>query len=96
MNAQERAKFRKSKQWNDFKKYMYEKFDGKDPITGKRLYRGWNLHHLDTNPENYNILDENNFIPLNRKTHSTLHFLFLYDKEILDKFEHYLEIMRAF
>lgn len=73
---------------------MAEKYNNKDAITGKKLYKGWTLHHLDLNPENYNILDENNFIPLNKKTHDVIHFLVRYDLSILDQLKHYLEKMK--
>lgn len=95
MTQKEKAQFRKTKEWIAFRKRIAEKYNNKDAITGKKLYKGWTLHHLDLNPDNYKILNENNFIPLNKKTHDVIHFLFRYDLNILDKFDYYLKIMRA-
>ena len=94
MTQKEKAKFRRTKEWITFRKKIAEKYNNKDAITGKKLYKGWTLHHLDLNPENYTILDENNFIPLNKKTHDVIHFLVRYDISILNQLKHYLEKMK--
>ena len=74
-----KAKFRATKEWKVFRELMFKEFDGKDAITGRPLRKGWQLHHLDLNPDNYRVLNPNNFIPLNKKTHDIVHFLFRYD-----------------
>ena len=49
-----------------------------DPVTGQKLTTLFNLHHCDLSEENYtNLSDEDNFVCLNQKTHSLVHFLFL-------------------
>lgn len=73
-----KAKFRQSKEWKEFRKRMFEKQDGKDIITGKKLCKGYHVHHLDMAAENYDQLIEENFIAVNKQTHETLHFLFRY------------------
>ena len=91
-----KAKFRQTKVWKEFRKRMFEKQDGKDIITGKKLCRGYNTHHLDTSAENYDQLTEENFVALNKQTHETLHFLFRYyqkDQTILDRFKEVLDRM---
>ena len=91
-----KAKFRQSKEWKEFRKRMFEKQGGKDTITGKKLCRGFNCHHLDMSAENYDQLIEENFIALNKQTHEALHFLFRYyqkDPTILDRFKEVLDKM---
>lgn len=96
MTQKEKTKFRQSKEWKDFRKKIAEKFEGKDAISGKKLYKGFILHHLDLNPENYDVLDENNFIPLNKATHECIHFLVRYDLSILEELAYYLKKMKDF
>ena len=44
----QKEKFRKSKEWKDFRSHMAILFNHRDYITGKRLIKGFNLHHLKT------------------------------------------------
>lgn len=94
MTQKQKTAFRKTPEWRKFREHIFEKWDGKDAITGKKLCKRWHLHHLNMDAEQYdNIENEENFIPLNPKTHETLHFLARYDISILEKVEHYLKIM---
>lgn len=95
MTQKDKSKFRQTKQWKEFRKKIAAKFDNRDAITGKKLYKGFILHHLDLNPENYDVLDENNFIPVNKATHDCLHFLVRYDSSILEDLAYYLKKMKA-
>ena len=91
-----KAKFRQTKDWKAFRKRIFVKQDGKDIITGKKLYKGYNVHHLDMSSENYDKLIEENFVALNKQTHKALHFLFLYyqkDPAILDRLKTILDRM---
>ena len=91
-----KAKFRATKAWKEFRKRIFNKQDGKDVITGKKLYRGYNVHHLDMSAENYDKLIEENFVAVNKQTHETLHFLFRYyqkDPTVLDRLKTFLEKM---
>ena len=91
-----KAKFRQSKEWKEFRKKIFDKQDGKDIITGKKLYKGYNTHHLDMSAENYDKLTEENFIAVNKTTHDALHFLFRYyqkDPAILDRLKTVLDRM---
>ena len=91
-----KAKLRQSKEWREFRKKIFDKQDGKDIITGKKLYKGYNVHHLDMSAENYDKLIEENFVALNKQTHEVLHFLFRYyqkDKTILDRLKTVLDRM---
>ena len=92
-----KAKLRQSKEWKEFRKRIFEKQDGKDIITGKKLYKGYNVHHLDMSAENYDKLIEENFVALNKQAHEVLHFLFRYyqkDPTILDRLKTVLDRMK--
>ena len=43
-----KEKFRKSREWKDFRSQMAKLFNHRDYITGKRLVKGFNVHHLKT------------------------------------------------
>lgn len=91
-----KAKFRQTKEWKEFRKRIFGKQDGKDIITGKKLYKGYSLHHLDMSVENYDQLIEENFIAVNKQTHEALHFLFRYyqkDQTVLDRLKTVLDKM---
>lgn len=95
-NSDKKAKFRQTKIWKDFRKKIYDKQNGLDIITGKKLYKGWNLHHGDMAAEHYDKLIEENFFALNKQTHDCCHFLFRYyqkDKTILDRLKQVLDKM---
>ena len=91
-----KAKFRQSKEWKEFRKRIFEKQNGKDIITGKKLYKGYNVHHLSMDAETYDKLIEENFIAVNKQTHDALHFLFRYyqkDPTVLDRLKTVLDRM---
>lgn len=77
-NKEKKTKVRATKEWQEFRKEMYERSGGIDRITGKPLRKGWQLHHLDLNPDNYAILDSDKFVCVNRTTHEMIHWLFRY------------------
>ena len=92
-----KAKFRRSKEWREFRIKIAEKQDKKDIITGKPLRKCYNCHHLDMSAENYDQLTEENFIAVNKQTHEALHFLFRYyqkDTTVLDRLKTVLDIMK--
>lgn len=91
-NSELKAKFRRSVEWKNFRKHMADLYDNKDAITGKPLRKGWNLHHLDMSVENYQDLDEDKYIPLNRATHEMLHQVFRYSYAI-EQLTYYVGIM---
>lgn len=96
-NSETKAKFRRSKCWKEFRKHMFDKQNGKDYVTGKKLYKMYNVHHLDMSAENYEKLDEENFVALNKQIHDTVHILFRYyknDPSILEKLEIILKKMK--
>lgn len=91
-----KAKFRTTKAWKNFRLRVFDKQNGLDYITGKKLYKGYNVHHCDMTAENYDKLIEENFFALNKQSHDCCHFLFRYyqkDKTILDRVKQVLDKM---
>ena len=95
----QKEKFRKSREWKEFRSKMAALFDHRDYITGRRLVKGFNVHHLKTeqDSENYcDISNEENFIPLNSYCHKLLHYLFPYymkDKKVISRLVEILDKM---
>lgn len=75
-NQSKKTKFRATKKWKEFRNHMRE-LQKTDPVTGQKLTKLFNLHHLDLDEEHYeDISNEDNFICLNQKTHECVHFFF--------------------
>lgn len=72
-----KTKFRNTKQWKEFRLKL--KRERKiDYITQKPLRKGFNCHHKDMNPANYENLNPENFEVLNKNTHKIVHEIFRY------------------
>lgn len=95
-NSKDKAHFRESQKWKDFRKALIER-DKIDYITKSKLNARANCHHLDMSSENYEDLSHpENFVMLNKRTHTMLHMLFTYykkDPEILDRIKYLLDRM---
>lgn len=82
MTQKDKAKIRKSKEWNQLRIDVAAKFNNRDAITGEPLRKMWNLHHMDMNESHYddftveNDIGIDRFIPLNHTTHELLHSLY--------------------
>ena len=85
----QKKKFRNSSKWLRFRKHIANKFDNKDAISGYPLRKGWNLHHcLLDNSKYEDISNEDNFVPLNKQLHETLHICYRYqslDRGFMDR-----------
>lgn len=96
-NEREKKRFRQTKTWKEFRDSIRKKIKF-DFLTGKPLHGKWELHHCDLRPENYQILNnEENFIPLNSRSHSTIHFLYSYyikDPLVLERLKTILDRMK--
>jgi hypothetical protein len=95
----ENSSFLRSKVWVNFRKKVYDLFKGKDPLTQSKLYKGYSTHHLDQRKANYYNLDEERFLPLNKKSHECVHFLYRYyikDKKIIDRLIEILDKMEKY
>lgn len=76
MNQKEKTKFRASKKWKDFRDKKRKEQNNTDPVTGNRLGRMGNLHHLCLDETRYDDLsNEENFVFLGNFTHKVMHWL---------------------
>ena len=99
MNDKQKSKrnFRASKEWKTFRNFMKKLSGNKDLITNKTLRKGFQVHHMDLQEENYSILFPDNFICCNNLTHKVIHFLYTYyktDPQIIDRLREVLEKMK--
>lgn len=76
--SKEKAKFRQTAVWKKFRQLLRKKRKV-DFITGKPLYKGFQLHHLDMHLDNYKDLNEDNYLTLNKSSHELLHWGFRYN-----------------
>ena len=92
--AQHKGDFRKTLRWKLWRKFLITK-QKVDPITGSKLTKGANCHHMDMREENYENLDEKRFRMLNSKTHTMVHFFYsMRDwRKALDELRKILEFM---
>ena len=75
-NQKTKQKFRASKKWKDFRAKK-RKEQEKDPITGAKLGKTCNCHHMDLDENHYEDLsNEDNFICMNKMSHDVIHFIF--------------------
>lgn len=95
--AKHKADFRKTSKWKNWRKYLKSKRKV-DEITGKPLYKGFQVHHLDMRDDHYEELYEEKFACLNRKTHDVVHFLYRYDnwEDILENLKQLLYRMEEY
>lgn len=95
-NSSDKAHFRESKKWKDFRKALIER-DKVDYITKSKLNARANCHHVDMSSDNYEDLSHpENFVMLNKRTHVMIHMLFTYykkDPAILDRIKYLLDRM---
>ena len=96
MTFNERKKaFRRTKTWINFTKELKEERKV-DALTNAKLRKGSLSHHLDLNPDHYEILDKELFETLNIKSHDVVHFLYNYykkDPAIIDRLKDILHKM---
>lgn len=94
--------FLQSKAWKDFRKKVFDKQNGLDIITKKKLRKGFIVHHLNTNIKERDYTDLSNiddFIAINKSTHEIIHGIFRYyhnDKEVLTRYKRFLDKMEEY
>ena len=91
-----KRKFRQSKKWKTWRHDIHVKYKGIDPITQKKLLKGSECHHLVLAEDRYQELDEDNFIPLNKTTHTMLHWAYGYyckDEGFIERLKYWLDRM---
>ena len=95
-NQKEKKKFRNSKVWKSFRHQMNVRDKGRDYITGSKLLKGYELHHLNLKIEDYQNLNEEHFISVNKLTHKFLHWIYIYyrkDKGVIERIVKILDKM---
>lgn len=93
----DKAKFRQRKCWKDFREHMKEVSENKDFITKSKLYKTWNLHHLD--PNHYEDLTDCKFVALNSMTHDFVEWLYKYyrkDIGVITRLVQVLQLMKDY
>lgn len=74
-NEKRKAKFRATKRWKEFRKYLKKK-QKVDPVTGSPLNTTCTCHHLCTDINQYEIIGEDRQIMVNARTHDTIHYFY--------------------
>lgn len=75
-----KKKFRDSKRWKDFRRQMYEQSGRECAVTGYKLTKLWQLHHMSLDEEHYENLNPENFVCLSWNMHKVVHALFVKSK----------------
>lgn len=76
-NQKWKQKFRNSCKWKEFRNKIKKK-QKIDPITGQKLSKSFNLHHMfltDKEEEYTDISNEDNFIGMNSYSHKVIHYI---------------------
>lgn len=76
----EKRRFRDSKRWKEFREHMKALQENRCQITGAKLTKLWQLHHMDLDENNYQNLDDDNFVCLSWNMHKVVHALFVKSK----------------
>lgn len=75
MTGYEKAKFRKSKEWQDFRESFRQ--ENIDALTCEPLKKKFTLHHVDLNPKSYKDLIKEKFLGFNSSfEHRIVHYLY--------------------
>lgn len=80
VTQKDKRRFRDSKKWKDFREHMKTLQNEKCQITGARLTKLWQLHHMDLDESNYENLVDENFVCLSWNMHKVVHALFVKSK----------------
>ena len=94
-----KSQVRKTPEWKQLRIDLADRYGDTDPITNKKLLKGWNAHHMRMSEETYGDLDLDYFLPLNKQTHETLHWLFRYaskDSDFMNRLCQYVAKMVKF
>ena len=68
-------KFRNTFIWKDFRIKIKNKRKT-DALTGRKLTKTWNLHHIRTDSRFYTDLDEDFYMALNNEQHNVWHIIY--------------------
>lgn len=74
-NSEIKNRVRKSPEWKELRQKKLKE-QKTDPITGKPIRKGANLHHRCLDVNQYGNLEEDRFVLLNRNSHELLHMIY--------------------
>jgi hypothetical protein len=80
VTQKDKRRFRDSKKWKDFREHMKTLQNETCQITGAKLTKLWQLHHMDLDESNYENLIDENFVCLSWNMHKVVHALFVKSK----------------
>ena len=80
VTQKDKRRFRDSKKWKDFREHMKMLQNETCQITGARLTKLWQLHHLNLDETKYDELIDENFVCLSWNMHKVVHALFVKSK----------------
>ena len=80
VTQKDKRRFRDSKKWKDFREHMKTLQNETCQITGARLTKLWQLHHMDLDESNYENRIDENFVCLSWNMHKVVHALFVKSK----------------
>ena len=80
VTQKDKRRFRDSKKWKDFREHMKTLQNETCQITGARLTRLWQLHHMNLDETKYDELIDENFVCLSWNMHKVVHALFVKSK----------------
>jgi 5-methylcytosine-specific restriction endonuclease McrA len=71
-----KTKIRKTKEWQELRKKIFERQNGICPFCGNKLFKGYNIHHKEDRLDTYgNFSNLNNFVALHKDCHRILESL---------------------
>ena len=93
LTSQEKALFRNTSVWTDFRKECYT---GIDALTLRKLPKRWENHHMCLDGTRYMVLNKKYFRCLGNQSHDIIHILYdVYrkDKDVLKRLKKILDDM---
>lgn len=80
VTQKDKRRFRDSKKWKDFREHMKTLQNETCQISGAKLTKLWQLHHLNLDETKYDELIDENFVCLSWNMHKVVHALFVKSK----------------
>ena len=93
IDGKTKNEYRKTSIWKDFRKSLKDKRKV-DAITGRKLTKTWNNHHVRFDSRLYTDLDEEYFMCLNNQMHDLVHICVsetIKNPKFLDKLKEVVE-----
>lgn len=95
ITSEQKAKFRTTSIWKNFKKSFTDTVKI-DPVSLRKLPKRAQLHHMNLSPKSYTDLKKSNFVLVNGEVHEIIHYLYgIYrkDRDVLKRLKKILDKM---